>query len=79
MGIPVLFCGDGEGARIVQDNGFGLVSASGDYAAVAKNIETFAKMSAEDYAVYVRNCLDAAETSFSFSQQMEHFCKFLDK
>ena len=79
MGIPVIFCGDGEGARIVEENGFGLVSASGDYAAVAKNIETFANMSAEDYSVYVRNCLDAAETSFSFSQQMERFCKFLDK
>lgn len=76
-GIPVLFSGEGEGARIVEEYGFGLVSAHGDYAALAQNIRTFVAMGDEEYAAYVNNCLSASRDDFSFSKQMERFCQFV--
>ena len=76
-GVPILFSGEGEGARIVQDCGFGLVSTHGDYATLAGNIETFVRMSDEEYTSYTVNCLNAACDTFSFEKQMERFCDFL--
>lgn len=76
-GIPVLFSGEGEGARIVEEYGFGLVSTHGDYAALAQNIRTFVDMTNEEYATYVNNCLDASRDTFSFTKQMERFAQFI--
>lgn len=78
-GIPILFSGDGEGARIVKDNGFGLVSKYGDYAALERNIWALARMSDEEYSAYSLNCLRAAADSFSFSKQLDRFCNFIEK
>ena len=78
-GIPILFSGDGEGARIVQEFGFGLVSKYGDYATLADNIKRFSEMSEEEYAKYSANCLEAATDSFSFSKQLVRFCDFMGK
>lgn len=76
-GIPVLFSGEGEGARIVKEFGFGLVSSHGDYDALASNIQAFTRMSDAEYERYVCNCLKAADDEFSFSRQMERFYKFI--
>ena len=76
-GIPILFSGEGEGASIVNDYGFGLVSKHGDYAALSRNISIFAEMGDEEYATYVANCLDAARDDFSFIKQMSRFSSFL--
>lgn len=76
-GIPILFSGDGEGARIVKNRGFGLVSKFGDYAALENNIRSFTAMSQSEYSVYAANCLDAANGEFSFAKQMERFCDFI--
>lgn len=76
-GVPILFSGEGEGARIVEDYGLGLVSKHGDYVALSRNVKTFVKMSDEEYIVYVNNCLNAARDTFSFEKQMKRFCEFL--
>lgn len=76
-GIPVLFSGGGEGARIVKENRFGLVSKHGDYVSLEKNIKVFVDMPAEEYSTYADNCLKAAAGEYSFAKQMESFCKFL--
>lgn len=76
-GIPVLFSGGGEGARIVKENRFGLVSKHGDYVSLEKNIKVFVDMPAEEYSKYADNCLKAAAGEYSFAKQMESFCKFL--
>lgn len=76
-GIPVLFSGGGEGARIVTENGFGLVSKHGDYVSLEKNIKVFVDMPADEYSKYADNCLKAAAGEYSFAKQMETFCKFL--
>lgn len=76
-GIPILFSGNGEGARIVDECGFGLVSEFGDYSALEKNIKTFVDMPSEEYAAYSANCFNASLDSFSFSKQLGRFVEFL--
>ena len=49
-GVPLLGMLDGEGARVIEEAGAGLVSPSGDGAALARNIETLAAMSATQRA-----------------------------
>lgn len=36
LGVPILFCGGGEGEEIVKENQLGLVSAPGDYERLSK-------------------------------------------
>lgn len=43
-GVPLVAMLDGEGARIIKEAGAGLVGRSGDYEALARNIETLASM-----------------------------------
>lgn len=78
-GVPVLFSGGGEGARIVEENGFGLVSRYGDYVSLENNIRVFVGMSDEEYSKYTANCLDAASKEYSFTKQMEAFNAFLSR
>lgn len=78
-GIPILFSGNGEGARIVEQCGFGLVSEYGDYKAIEKNIRTFVEMSSNEYSAYSANCLNASAGAFSFTKQLERFVKFLEE
>lgn len=49
-GVPLLGMLDGEGARVITEAGAGLVSPSGDGAALARNIEALAAMSPQERA-----------------------------
>lgn len=77
-GVPILFSGAGEGARIVEEYGLGLVSDYGDYKSLEKNIKAFVGMSSEEYATYSANCRNASLDSFSFSKQLVRFVEFLN-
>lgn len=76
-GLPILFCGGGEGAEIVKQFKIGLVSQSGDYESLQKNIELFATMSDKDYSFFSERCLKTAQLEFDFDRQMEKAYKFL--
>lgn len=76
-GVPILFSGDGEGARIVKQCGFGLVSPYGDYRALEENIKAFRDMPAADYTAFSANCVKASCETYSFSKQLERFVDFL--
>lgn len=77
-GVPILFSGDGEGARIVKEWGFGLVSPYGDYKALEENIKAFKEMPASEYTTFSGNCIKASCDVFSFSKQLERFKQFLE-
>lgn len=47
FGLPVLGMLDGEGARIIEESGGGLVAPAGDAQALARNVERLADMSAD--------------------------------
>lgn len=78
-GIPILFSGNGEGARIVEECRFGLVSEYGDYKALEQNVRTFVDMPSDEYSAYSANCLEASRDAYSFSKQLERFIGFLNK
>ncbi len=78
-GIPILFSGNGEGARIVEECRFGLVSEYGDYKALEQNIRTFVDMPSDEYSAYSANSLEASRNAYSFSKQLERFIGFLNK
>lgn len=78
-GIPILFCGGGEGAKIVEKYGVGLVSSPSDYPALQKNLETICRMPEEEYNKVVSNQLKACANDFNFDVQMEKFTDALEK
>ena len=78
-GLPILFCGGGEGARIVEGFRLGLVSPSGDYDELRNAIRLFSSMSDEDYSDYSLNSLRVAATEFDFDRQMEIAYKFIQE
>ena len=77
LGIPLLFCGTGEGADIVRENGFGLVSAPSDFRMIEDKIREFAIMDADEFHAYSQRCMDAAAGSFNFDSQFDTFMDFL--
>lgn len=77
VGIPILFCGEGEGADIIEKYGLGYVSNSGDFVALANNIRKIASLPEEEYKRIRMNCFTASSGDFSFEKQMEKYYYFL--
>lgn len=77
VGVPILFCGGGEGADIVRDYGLGFVSEPGDFSALAANIRRLADLPEDGYMTLRAACLRAAGTNFSFERQMDGYYGFL--
>lgn len=77
LGVPILFCGGGEGAQIVSEYKVGLTSPPGDYKALSSNISTLINMSDEEYETLRQNCVKASLTDFSFDQQMGKYVRFV--
>ena len=73
-GLPILFSGEGEGARIVSENDIGWVSSSKDYTGLANNIEQIVLH--PEYTVVKRNnCLHCANEKFNRPKQIKDlFC-----
>ena len=78
-GVPILFCGGGEGEKIVADYQLGLTSEPGNYEALSNNIKTIASLSDAEYEQMRNNCLTAAANDFNFNNQMVAFSHFLDQ
>ena len=77
QGLPILFCGGGEGATFIKSRNLGLISEPGDYEALCKNIETFSKMSSTDYEAFSKRCFDVSRTELNFDLQLEDTVAFL--
>lgn len=75
--VPILFCGGGEGAQIVEKYGVGLTSAPSDYSSLMKNIKILSGMSSEEYAQMISQETDACNGDFSFDKQMQRLRAFL--
>lgn len=78
LGVPILFCGGGEGAQIVRDYNVGLISPPGDYHALESNIVTLISMPDDEYEALRQNCIKASSTDFSFDRQMERYVQFVE-
>lgn len=77
VGVPILFCGGGEGADIVNEYGIGMTSEPGDYTALECNIRKMIALSDEDYLRLKSNCITAFTDHFSFEKQMDRYYEWL--
>lgn len=77
LGIPILFCGGGEGARIIEKKKIGYSSAPSDYTALSRNIERLVNLTDEEYNLMIEHEINLSRTEFSFDLQFEKYCKFL--
>ena len=77
-GTPILFCGGGEGEKIVTSHGFGLVSKPGDYKMLKDNILKLKALSDADYLPMRNTCKNASKGEFSFDNQMQSYICFLE-
>ena len=78
-GLPVLFCGGGEGAEIVRRHGIGFVSPPGNFRALENNIRALAALSRNDRNDLSKRCLDTARQAFDFKTQFEEFLRFVKR
>lgn len=77
VGIPILLCGGGEAADIIEDYKIGYTSAPKDYEGLKQNILRLAQLSDEEFKAIKENCLHASRTDFNFETQMEKYAAFL--
>lgn len=71
QGLPILFCGGGEGARFVASHQVGYVSEPGDYPVLRKNIERLRDMSEEEYQALSLTCIEVSRNELNFEKQMQ--------
>jgi len=74
-GLPILFSGEGEGARIIRDNKLGWVSAPGNMQELSDNIDAFVNADLSDICSRGRIL---AETTFNRPNQVKNLLGYLE-
>ncbi|WP_299048826.1 glycosyltransferase family 4 protein [uncultured Polaribacter sp.] len=70
MGVPILFCGEGEGATIITKNELGLIGKSEDYNQLIHNIYIFKDMKKDEFLEVSNKCLKAHKDIYNLEVQM---------
>lgn len=73
--LPVIFSGEGEGARIIADNQLGWVNKPGDIQQLHENLKVFAKA---DLTQIKANGRRLAETTFNRPNQVKSLFDYLE-
>lgn len=76
LGIPMLFCGEGEGAEMIKKYGLGLVSGAGDYEKLASNIRLLSQMSEQKLHQMSINAQSVSRSCFNFERQIDECYEF---
>jgi glycosyltransferase involved in cell wall biosynthesis len=63
-GLPIIFSGVGEGARIVQENELGWVSDPGDWDALSKNLVSLRAIADSDFTIMRNRALQVAKEKY---------------
>lgn len=71
QGLPIIFCGGGEGAKFVSEHKVGYVSAPSDYSALIDNIVRLRNMDGDEYEKMSERCLRVSKEELQFEEQME--------
>ncbi|MBI9061373.1 MAG: glycosyltransferase family 4 protein [Marinilabiliaceae bacterium] len=72
--LPILFSGDGEGARIIQTNNIGWVNKAGDMSGLEANIKIFSKANVKSIK---ETCKVLARGQYNRSLQIRNLYSFL--
>lgn len=76
-GLPIMFVGEGEGARIINDNKIGLVAHAKDYEELKKNIK-YAVSHPDEMKIMSLNCIYCANNKFNRPKQIKELNSFLE-
>lgn len=76
-GLPIMFVGEGEGARIVIDNKIGLVAHSRDYESLVDNIR-YAVGHPDEMKDMASNCLECARNKFNRPKQIKALYDYMN-
>ena len=77
-GLPIMFIGEGEGAKIIQENDIGLVANAKDYTMLKKNIQHIVSHP-EEMKRMSNNCKTCAQTKFNRPKQILDLHQYLLK
>ena len=77
-GVPILFAGEGEGQRIIEENCLGWVSRSRDYEKLIENIKLI-RSNDIDMLRKRENCKNAAENLFNRPRQIKALFQYLSQ
>lgn len=69
-GVPILFCGEGEGRRIIEENNLGWTANPLDYKQLTSNITLIASQK-EAWVEKRNNCLSCASNKFNRPKQVK--------
>lgn len=75
-GLPIMFMGEGEGAKIIKENNLGLIAPSKDYRKLQENI-MYAVSHPGELAEMSINCVQSACNKFNRSKQISALNDFL--
>lgn len=70
-GVPILFCGGGEGAIIVDNYKLGYSSVPGNFIAISNSIKRMKELEDEDYRKLKENCFEVSQSVFDFNHQLD--------
>ena len=79
QGLPILFCGGGEGASFIKEHHLGYVSTPGDYTALIENIRMLRDMSSREYKLLSINCVKTSLEKMNFNIQIRECKAFLER
>ena len=77
-GIPLLFCGGGEGEKLVQQHNLGWTCPPGDTGALTQLLTQIKALPPADWAAKKTACRQAASGVFNREAQEEAFLKFME-
>ena len=77
QGLPILYCGGGEGAAFIARREAGYISAPGDYKALIDNIKKLRDLSTEEYEAMSARCVKISQEELNFDKQMKETYDFL--
>lgn len=77
LGLPILFCGDGEGAEIVRKYQVGFVSKPNDAKGLMDNIQRLSLMTDQERKQMSEREKKVAREEFDFEKQMDRFHHFI--
>ena len=73
QGLPILFCGGGEGANFIDSHNVGFVSEPGNYQALIENIIKLRELASDEYRALSERCVEVSKQELDFQKQM-HEC-----
>lgn len=76
LGMPILYIGDGEASKIIENKKIGMSSLPNDTLTLVQNITKFKEMSTEIYNAFVLNALSCHKDKYSLDIQINHLNQF---